>query len=85
MKVAPFCARINDNPRKNVDGYAGGQCWIIKSAEEPDFAIGPTVTPTRVRPCCGTGRMVVIAEFPPGTPADPITADLEPCLVLDSS
>jgi hypothetical protein len=43
------------------------------------------VTPTRVCPRCGAGRMVVIAEFPPGTPAERIRADLEPCRVLDSS
>ena len=43
------------------------------------------VTPTRVCPRCGAGRMVVIAEFPPGTAAEGIRADLEPCLVLDSS
>jgi hypothetical protein len=43
------------------------------------------VTPARVCPCCGAGRMVVIAEFPPGTPAEAIGADLVPCLVLDSS
>jgi hypothetical protein len=43
------------------------------------------VTPARVCPCCGAGRMVVIAEFTPGTPAEAIGADLVPCLVLDSS
>ena len=44
-----------------------------------------TVTPTRVCPRCGAGRMVVVAEFPPMPPAEGIRADLEPCLVLDSS
>jgi hypothetical protein len=44
-----------------------------------------TVTPTRVCPRCGAGRMVVIAEFPPMTPAEAVTAGLEPCLTLDSS
>jgi hypothetical protein len=43
------------------------------------------VTPTRVCPRCGTGRMVVIAEFPPMTPTEGIGAGLEPSLVLDSS
>jgi hypothetical protein len=43
------------------------------------------VTPTRVCPRCGTGRMVVIAEFPPMTPTEGIAAGLEPSLVLDSS
>jgi hypothetical protein len=43
------------------------------------------VTPTRVCPRCGAGRMVVIAEFPPMCPAEVVTAGLEPCLTLDSS
>jgi Putative transposase/Transposase zinc-binding domain len=44
-----------------------------------------TVTPTRVCPRCGAGRMVVVAEFPPMPPAEGITAGLEPGLILDSS
>jgi ribosomal protein L37AE/L43A len=43
------------------------------------------VTPTRVCPRCGAGRMVVVAEFPPMSPAEVIAAGLEPCLTLDSS
>ena len=43
------------------------------------------VTPTRVCPQCGAGRMVVVAEFPPMSLAEWITAGLEPCLILDSS
>jgi Putative transposase/Transposase zinc-binding domain len=43
------------------------------------------VTPTRACPRCGAGRMVVVAEFPPMTPAEGITAGLEPCPILDSS
>ena len=56
---------------------------------DPDPVTPPgheaTVTPTRVCPRCGAGRMVVVAEFPPMTPAEGITAGLEPCLILDSS
>jgi hypothetical protein len=56
---------------------------------DPDPITPPSreaaVTPTRVCPRCGAGRMVVIAEFPPGTPAEGIRAELEPCLVPDSS
>jgi hypothetical protein len=44
-----------------------------------------TVTPTRVCPRCGAGRMVVVAEFPPLPPAAGTRAGLEPCLTLDSS
>ena len=44
-----------------------------------------TVTPTRVCPRCGSGRMVAVAEFPPMPPAAGTRAGLEPCLRLDSS
>jgi hypothetical protein len=43
------------------------------------------VTPTRVCPRCGAGRMLVVAEFPPMSLAEWITAGLEPCPILDSS
>ena len=51
----------------------------------PPLSQEATVTPTRVCPRCGAGRMVVVAEFPPMPPAERITAGLEPCLILDSS
>ena len=44
-----------------------------------------TVTPTRVCPRCGAGRMVVVAEFPPLPSAAGTRAGLEPCRTLDSS
>jgi Putative transposase/Transposase zinc-binding domain len=44
-----------------------------------------TVTPTRVCPRCGASRMIVVAEFPPMSLAEWITAGLEPRLILDSS
>jgi hypothetical protein len=44
-----------------------------------------TVTPARVCPRCGAGRMVVIAEFPPMPPAERIIASLESRVILDSS
>ena len=44
-----------------------------------------TVTPTRVCPHCGSGRMVVIGEIPPLPKAARTRAGLEPCLALDSS
>ena len=45
----------------------------------------PTVTPTRVCPRCGAGRMVVVAEFPPRPSTAGTGAGLEPCLTWDSS
>ncbi len=56
---------------------------------EPDPATPPApevaVTPTRVCPRCGAGRMVVVAEFPPLPSAAGTRAGLEPCLRWDSS
>jgi hypothetical protein len=56
---------------------------------DPDPVTPPghevAVTPTRVCPRCGAGRMVVVAEFPPMTLAEGIRAGLEPCPILDSS
>jgi ribosomal protein L37AE/L43A len=44
-----------------------------------------TVTPTRVCPRWGAGRMVVVAEFPPLTQAAGISAGPQPSLSFDSS
>src|SRR5262245_18262785 len=44
-----------------------------------------TVTPMRVCPRCGAGRMVVVAEFPPLTQAAGISAGPQPSLSFDSS
>ena len=56
---------------------------------DPDPVTPPvhdaTVTPTRVCPRCGAGRMVVVAEFPPMTTAEGVAAGREPCPILDSS
>jgi ribosomal protein L37AE/L43A len=56
---------------------------------DPDVIPPPvqaaTVTPTRVCPRCGAGRMVVVAEFPPILLAEGMPRGLEPFLILDSS
>jgi hypothetical protein len=56
---------------------------------DPDPASPPAheaaVTPTRVCPRCGCGRMVVVGEFPPMPPAEATAVSLEPRLILDSS
>jgi hypothetical protein len=44
-----------------------------------------SVTPTRVCPHCGSGRMVVLGEIPPLPKAAGTGAGLEPCLTLDST
>src|SRR5271157_755174 len=56
---------------------------------DPDVIPPPvheaTVTPTRVCPRCGAGRMIVVAELPPLTLPEGVAAGHEPCLTLDSS
>jgi Putative transposase/Transposase zinc-binding domain len=56
---------------------------------DPDPASPPVhdaaVTPTRVCPRCGCGRMVVVAEFPPMPPAEATAVGPGPCPILDSS
>jgi hypothetical protein len=51
------------------------------ATSDPDPIMPPvqeaTVTPTRVCPRCGAGRIVVVAEFPPMPPAEGIRADPE--------
>jgi hypothetical protein len=66
---------------------------VRPQAETPPADLDPVtppaqeamVTPTRVCPRCGAGRMVVIAEFPPVTLVEGTVAGPEPCLILDSS
>jgi Putative transposase/Transposase zinc-binding domain len=57
------------------------------TAPDPVTPVGheTTVTPTRVCPRCGVGRMVVVAEFPPMPSSQQPRAVLEPCLIVDSS
>jgi len=59
----------------------------VPSEPDPVLATVPetTVTPTRVCPRCGAGRMVVVGEFPPLPSASGTRAGLEPCLTWDSS
>ena len=56
---------------------------------DPDVIPPPvheaTVTPTRICPRCGAGRMIVVAELPPLTLPEGVAAGHEPCLTLDSS
>jgi ribosomal protein L37AE/L43A len=66
---------------------------VRPQAETPPADLDPvtppaqeaTVTPTRVCPRCGAGRLVVIAELPPMTLVEGTVAGPEPCLILDSS
>jgi hypothetical protein len=63
----------------------------VKAAEpEASEAVGvpegaDAITPTRVCPSCGAGRMVVIAEFPPTASGEEMFAGVEECAAVDSS
>jgi hypothetical protein len=56
---------------------------------DPDPVAPPApevaVTPTRVCPRCGAGRMVVVAEFPPMSLSEGTSTVPEPSLTFDSS
>jgi hypothetical protein len=58
-------------------------------ADTPDAVKGPegpeSITPTRVCPCCGAGRMIVIAEFGPVASGVEIMMGFEECMAVDSS
>jgi len=53
-----------------------------ETVEVPEGA--ESITPTRVCPTCGAGRMIVIAEFPPAA-GSAIAVGVEECAVVDSS
>ena len=56
---------------------------------DPDVIAPPSqeaaVTPTRVCPRCGAGRMFVVADFPPLTLPEGVAVSHQPILILDSS
>jgi hypothetical protein len=54
-----------------------------ETVEVPEGA--ESITPTRVCPNCGAGRMIVIAEFPPTASGAEIAAGVEECAAVDSS
>ena len=59
------------------------------ASTDPDPVTPPApevaVTPTRVCPRCGAGRMVVVAEFPPMSLSQGTSTVPEPSLTFDSS
>ena len=44
-----------------------------------------SITPTRVCPQCGAGRMIVIAEFPPMEAGAEIAVAVQECMAVDTS
>jgi hypothetical protein len=51
--------------------------------EEPETPV--SVTPTRVCPKCGAGRMIMICEFPPSALGEEVTVEVEVCVGVDTS
>jgi Putative transposase len=61
-------------------------CGTRSEAEPVKLPESPvSVTPTRVCPNCGAGRMVVIAEFPPQPAGVEVTAGTDVWVVVDRS
>ena len=57
----------------------------VEPEASPVAECAESITPTRVCPCCGAGRMIVIAEFGPVASGEEITVGFEECRVVDSS
>ena len=66
--------------RELLIGGAAGDPGPEEAAEGAE-----SITPTRVCPNCGAGRMMVIAEFPPPAPGAAIAVGVEEGAVVDSS
>ena len=69
--------------RELLGGGPGAEAEPPEMVKRPESAV--SVTPTRVCPRCGAGRMIVIAEFPPSTAGADVCAVADVCAGVDSS
>ena len=69
--------------RALLGGGPAGEPEPPESVKLPEGS--ESITPTRVCPHCGAGRMIVIAEFPPMASEAEIARGAEECAVVDSS
>jgi hypothetical protein len=69
--------------RELLGGGSGAEAEPPEMVKLPEGAV--SVTPTRVCPNCGAGRMIVIAEFPPLAAGVEVGAAADVCVVVDSS
>ena len=69
--------------RELLGGDPAGEPEPPETAKDPEGA--ESITPTRVCPKCGAGRMIVIAEFPPLAPAEELLVGVAECAVVDTS
>jgi hypothetical protein len=69
--------------RELLEGGPAAEPGPQETVKDPE---GPeSITPTRVCPACGAGRMIVIAEFPPLAPGVELVVGVEECVVVDTS
>jgi hypothetical protein len=69
--------------RRLLSGIANTESEVLETRKLPQSAA--SVSPTRVCPSCGAGRMVLVAEFPPLRTGVQITAKAHIRVVVDSS
>jgi hypothetical protein len=69
--------------RELLGGGPGAEAEPLEIVKRPESAV--SVTPTRVCPKCGAGRMIVIAEFPPSAAGVEVGAVAAVCAGVDSS
>jgi Putative transposase/Transposase zinc-binding domain len=69
--------------RELLGGGAAAEPGPEEPVKVPEGA--ESITPTRICPCCGAGRMIVIAEFPPLASASEIAVGVEESVAVDSS
>jgi Putative transposase/Transposase zinc-binding domain len=69
--------------RELLCGASAADSESGETIEVPEGA--ESITPTRVCPNCGAGRMIVIAEFPPLVSGEEWVVDVAACAVVDTS
>jgi hypothetical protein len=69
--------------RELLNGAKTSEPSDPETVKAPECA--ESITPTRVCPCCGAGRMIVIAEFGPEASGVEIAVGIKESVVVDSS
>ncbi len=77
------CRQENLALCRQLLGGATAEKDSAEPMEEPKTPV--SVTPTRVCPKCGAGRMIMICEFPPSALGEEVTVEVEACVGVDTS
>ena len=77
------CRQENLALCRQLLGGATAEKGSAEPMEEPETPV--SVTPTRVCPKCGAGRMIMICEFPPSALGEEVTVEVEACVGVDTS